>query len=83
MAEISDEFKVIIVDAVRSLCLKFPSKHSSMLTFLSGVLRDEGTIQSLALPATRTARFLKLVWKSEYSGQNLGSLAEVSIVPAD
>ncbi|KAF6754279.1 coatomer subunit gamma [Ephemerocybe angulata] len=42
MAEISDEFKVIIVDAVRSLCLKFPSKHSSMLTFLSGVLRDEG-----------------------------------------
>lgn len=42
MTEISDEFKVIIVDAVRSLCLKFPSKHSSMLTFLSGVLRDEG-----------------------------------------
>ncbi|KAK1218697.1 coatomer subunit gamma [Marasmius sp. AFHP31] len=42
MAEISDEFKVIIVDAVRSLCLKFPSKHASMLTFLSGVLRDEG-----------------------------------------
>ena len=42
MAEISDEFKVIIVDAIRSLCLKFPSKHASMLTFLSGVLRDEG-----------------------------------------
>lgn len=42
MAEISDEFKVIIVEAIRSLCLKFPSKHSSMLTFLSGVLRDEG-----------------------------------------
>ncbi|KIK70520.1 hypothetical protein GYMLUDRAFT_32551 [Collybiopsis luxurians FD-317 M1] len=42
MTEISDEFKVIIVDAVRSLCLKFPSKHVSMLTFLSGVLRDEG-----------------------------------------
>ncbi|KAJ3721911.1 coatomer subunit gamma [Lentinula raphanica] len=42
MTEISDEFKVIIVDAVRSLCLKFPSKHTSMLTFLSGVLRDEG-----------------------------------------
>ncbi len=42
MTEISDEFKVIIVDAIRSLCLKFPSKHASMLTFLSGVLRDEG-----------------------------------------
>lgn len=42
MTEISDEFKVIIVDAIRTLCLKFPTKHASMLTFLSGVLRDEG-----------------------------------------
>ncbi|EAU92615.1 coatomer subunit gamma [Coprinopsis cinerea okayama7 len=42
MTEISDEFKVIIVDAIRSLCLKFPTKYSSMLSFLSGVLRDEG-----------------------------------------
>jgi coatomer subunit gamma len=42
MAEISDEFKVIIVDAIRSLTLKFPAKHVSMLAFLSGVLRDEG-----------------------------------------
>ncbi|KAG1754749.1 coatomer subunit gamma [Suillus paluster] len=42
MSEISDEFKVIIVDAIRSLCIKFPTKHVSMLAFLSGVLRDEG-----------------------------------------
>src|ERR1700743_3772820 len=42
MTEISDEFKVIIVEAIRSLCLKFPLKHVAMLTFLSGVLRDEG-----------------------------------------
>ncbi|KAK0246199.1 adaptin N terminal region-domain-containing protein [Armillaria nabsnona] len=42
MSEISDEFKVIIVDAIRSLCAKFPTKHASMLAFLSGVLRDEG-----------------------------------------
>src|SRR5258706_7419938 len=42
MSEISDEFKVIVIEAIRSLCLKFPSKQATMLTFLSGVLRDEG-----------------------------------------
>ena len=42
MSEISDEFKVIVIEAIRSLCLKFPSKQATMLNFLSGVLRDEG-----------------------------------------
>ncbi|KAJ2264002.1 coatomer subunit gamma [Coemansia sp. RSA 376] len=42
MAEISDEFKIIVAEAVRSLCSKFPAKHGLFLGFLSGVLRDEG-----------------------------------------
>ncbi|KAJ2895075.1 coatomer subunit gamma [Coemansia aciculifera] len=42
MAEISDEFKIIVAEAVRSLCSKFPAKHALFLGFLSGVLRDEG-----------------------------------------
>lgn len=42
MSEISDEFKVIVIDAIRSLCLKFPAKQALMLNFLSNVLRDEG-----------------------------------------
>ncbi|GJN89716.1 hypothetical protein Rhopal_002703-T1 [Rhodotorula paludigena] len=42
MSEISDEFKVIVVNAIRALCLKFPAKQGVMLNFLSGVLRDEG-----------------------------------------
>ncbi|TIA89766.1 hypothetical protein E3P99_01904 [Wallemia hederae] len=42
MLEISDEFKVIVVDAVRTLCLKFPAKYPAMLSFLSQALRDEG-----------------------------------------
>lgn len=42
MSEISDEFKITIVEAIRTLCLKFPSKQAGMLAFLSGVLRDEG-----------------------------------------
>ena len=42
MADINDEFKITIVEAIRTLCLKFPSKQAGMLTFLSGILRDEG-----------------------------------------
>ncbi|RMY31460.1 hypothetical protein D0865_14993 [Hortaea werneckii] len=42
MSEITDEFKVTIVEAIRTLCLKFPSKQAGMLTFLAGILRDEG-----------------------------------------
>lgn len=42
MTDITDEFKVIVVDAIRSLCIKFPAKQAVMLTFLSSVLRDEG-----------------------------------------
>ncbi|KAG6003778.1 hypothetical protein E4U21_001681 [Claviceps maximensis] len=42
MSEITDEFKITIVEAIRTLCLKFPNKQAGMLTFLSGILRDEG-----------------------------------------
>lgn len=42
MTEITDEFKITIVEAIRTLCLKFPSKQAGMLTFLSGILRDDG-----------------------------------------
>ena len=42
MSEITDEFKITIVEAIRTLCLKFPSKQAGMLAFLSSMLRDEG-----------------------------------------
>ncbi|ODV85710.1 hypothetical protein CANARDRAFT_7086 [[Candida] arabinofermentans NRRL YB-2248] len=42
MDDISDEFKIIVIDAIRTLSLKFPEKHKSMLNFLNDVLRDEG-----------------------------------------
>ncbi|KAL8913553.1 MAG: hypothetical protein Q9171_001636 [Xanthocarpia ochracea] len=45
MADITDEFKITIVEAIRTLCLKFPSKQAGMLAFLSGILRDEGGYQ--------------------------------------
>lgn len=42
VAEISDEFKVVIVQAIRALCTKFPRKHSVLINFLSQMLREEG-----------------------------------------
>lgn len=42
MSEISDEFKIVVVDAIRSLCLKFPRKHSVMMSFLASMLREDG-----------------------------------------
>ena len=41
MSEISDEFKTVVVDAIHSLCLKFPRKHHVLMTFLSNMLRNE------------------------------------------
>jgi hypothetical protein len=42
MSDIADDFKMVVVDAIRSLCLKFPAKHRSLMAFLSSVLREEG-----------------------------------------
>lgn len=40
MHEISDEFKIVVVEAIRSLCIKFPQKYPMLMTFLSSALRD-------------------------------------------
>lgn len=42
VSEISDEFKSIVVDAVKTLCLKFPAKYAILIEFLGSILREEG-----------------------------------------
>jgi coatomer protein complex subunit gamma len=42
LPEISDDFKVTVVEATRTLGIKFPNKHASIFTFLSSTLREEG-----------------------------------------
>jgi len=42
MSEISDEFKIVVVEAIRALGMKFPRKHMVMMNFLSSMLREEG-----------------------------------------
>ncbi|CAG0888512.1 unnamed protein product [Cyprideis torosa] len=43
--EISDEFKVVVVHAIRSLCLKFPRKHGVLLEFLGSLQKEEGAFE--------------------------------------
>ncbi|VDO32470.1 unnamed protein product [Onchocerca flexuosa] len=40
--EISDEFKVVVIEAIRSLCARYPRKHSTLMSFLAIMLRDDG-----------------------------------------
>lgn len=42
VSEISDEFKSIVVDAVKTLCLKFTAKYATLVEFLGSILRAEG-----------------------------------------
>ena len=41
MSEIPDEFKIIVVKAIQSLCFKFPNKHDVMINLCSTMLREE------------------------------------------
>jgi coatomer protein complex subunit gamma len=36
---------VVVVESIRSLGLKYPRKHSTLMSFLSGMLRDEGGLE--------------------------------------
>lgn len=39
---ISDEFKIVIIDSVRTLSIKFPEKYQTILHFLIEVINDDG-----------------------------------------
>lgn len=42
MTEISDEFKVVVVNAIQQLCLRYPRKSTVLLQFMHNCLREEG-----------------------------------------
>ena len=42
MGEIGDELKIVVVKAIREHCIKYPSKHRGMVSFLATFLREEG-----------------------------------------
>ncbi|KAF8275699.1 Coatomer subunit gamma [Trypanosoma cruzi] len=45
LRELGDEFKMVIIDAMRVLSAKFPAKYNVFLGFLSKLLAEEGSSQ--------------------------------------
>jgi coatomer protein complex subunit gamma len=71
MADITDEFKITIVEAIRTLCLKFPNKQAGMLAFLSGILRDEGGYEFKKTVVESMFDLIKFVPESKEDGRLL------------
>eukprot|EP00933_Yihiella_yeosuensis_P015635 TRINITY_DN13580_c0_g1_i1.p1 TRINITY_DN13580_c0_g1~~TRINITY_DN13580_c0_g1_i1.p1 ORF type:complete len:921 (-),score=216.04 TRINITY_DN13580_c0_g1_i1:472-3234(-) len=45
MSDISDVFKIEVVRAVKGLCLLYPGKYKTLMSFLSVNLREDGTAE--------------------------------------
>ncbi|KAK7541350.1 adaptin N terminal region-domain-containing protein [Phyllosticta citricarpa] len=45
MTNAGNDFKVVVVEAVTALCLKFPAKNSALAKFLGDYLKDEGSYE--------------------------------------
>uniref|UniRef100_A0A7S3DM60 Coatomer subunit gamma n=1 Tax=Palpitomonas bilix TaxID=652834 RepID=A0A7S3DM60_9EUKA len=45
LGDIGDEFRVVVIEAIRGLCLKYPAKHRALLQFLATALREEGSFE--------------------------------------
>ncbi|EGG23667.1 adaptin N-terminal domain-containing protein [Cavenderia fasciculata] len=43
--DINDEFKIVVVESITALSIKFPKKYKQLIIFLNKILRDEGSLQ--------------------------------------
>lgn len=74
MGELGDEFRVVVVRAVAGLCVKFPTKHRSLMAFLAGALREDG---GYMFKRSVVDALTRLVWAVPESREiALGHLAE-------
>ncbi|EGV61376.1 coatomer subunit gamma [Yamadazyma tenuis] len=45
MDDITEDFKIVIIEAIENLALKFQSKHKKLVSFLTDLLKDEGSLE--------------------------------------
>lgn len=45
MDEITEDFKIVIIEAIENLAIKFQSKHKKLVKFLTDLLRDDGSLE--------------------------------------
>eukprot|EP00922_Rhytidocystis_sp_ex-Travisia-forbesii_P037494 GHVS01055872.1.p1 GENE.GHVS01055872.1~~GHVS01055872.1.p1 ORF type:complete len:858 (+),score=150.16 GHVS01055872.1:321-2894(+) len=70
MNEITDSFKMDIVQAVKQLCITYPSKQKVLMGFLSSNLREEGSLEF----KSDTVDALMLLVKQVPQAQEVGLL---------
>lgn len=80
MGSITDEFKVTIVEAIRSLSLKFPSKQGVMLGFLAGVLRDEGGFDFKQAVVEAMFDMIKYIPDCREEGSSIKDVTDVALM---
>ena len=42
LSDLSDEFKIMVIESMQRLCVTYPSLHNRVVGFLSSLLREEG-----------------------------------------
>ncbi|KAF6003761.1 Coatomer subunit gamma-2 [Cyanidiococcus yangmingshanensis] len=73
--ELGDDFKVTVIQAIRTLTLKYPHKHSALVRFLGEALRGEG---GLCFKQAIVDTFRDLIEKMpECASDCLGHLTEL------
>ncbi|CAI5757938.1 unnamed protein product [Candida verbasci] len=45
MEDISDDFKMVIIEAIENLALRYPTKVKKLVGFLTDLLRDDGSLE--------------------------------------
>jgi coatomer protein complex subunit gamma len=45
MAEVTDDFKIELIESIKILCLRMPQKYRVLIKFVGEVLKDEGGLQ--------------------------------------
>ena len=66
--ELADEFKIVIVDAIKNMCLKYPRRQRVIMNFLAMNLREEGGYEYKKAIVDTTIELIGAIPEAKESG---------------